>query len=714
MNNRLLDNDRIKRASQYLTAAVLCVLILFVFYKLWRADLRVPFQYNGDALLHAMFIRGMIDNGWYWQNPSIGAPNGLQMYDFPAVDNAGAVVLWLISLFTHDAFRVLNIFYLLTFPLVTISALYVLRRFNVPYLIALCCSLLYAFLPYHFMRNESHLFLSAYYLIPLAAMVVLWVAGAELVWRSQKFVLSAVICVIVGSSGIYYPFFTCYLLLIAGTLAALKLHKLRPLAMALVLVVITSATVLINLSPSLIYIYRHGDEKVVQRGPAEAEFYGLKISALLLPITGHRIKLFDRAKRFHNSQTLLTENDTATLGIFGSIGFLGLLVQLLRRRDLIESTKPELLHHLSVLNILAVLLGTVGGFGFLFAVLISSSIRSYTRISTFIAFFSLLAIAVALEWIHQRTRIAFYVLLVVVLAGGILDQTTRAYVPYYSGTKADFLSDEDFIKRVEASVAPRAMIFQLPYVPFPEHPKVHAMVDYDHFRAYLHSRNLRWSYGTIKNRDDDLAQQRVASLPAEEFVNALAFAGFSGVYLDRHGYEDGGAAKEAELANVLRSQPLLSSNGRLLFFNLGDYARALRERYSESEWQAKQEFSFHPLLLEWKGGFSGLESDRGMNWRWSSTEGELILRNTSTRERKIRIEMSFATGHEQLDDLIISGLVSDQLKISTHPTPYLKELIVPPGDSVIKFRSTAPRVNAPRDPRVLIFRIENFKLTELE
>lgn len=718
MKTRLLDNDRIKRASQYLIAALLCFLILFTFYKLWRADMRVPFQYNGDALLHAMFIRGIIDNGWYWQNPSIGAPNGLQMYDFPAVDNAGAVVLWFISIFTHDAFRVLNIFFLLTFPLVTIATLYVLRRFNVPYVIALVCSLLYAFLPFHFMRNESHLFLSAYYLIPLAAMVVLWVAGAELSWRSRKFMLSAVICVVVGSSGIYYPFFTCYLLLVAGALAALRLQKLRPLAPALVLVVITSATVLINLSPSLIYIYRHGNAKVVQRGPAEAEFYGLKISALLLPITGHRIKLFDRAKRFHNSQTLLTENDTATLGIVGTIGFFVLLAQLLRRRDLIENTRPELLHNLSVLNIFAVLLGTVGGFGFLFAVLISSSIRSYTRISLFIAFFSLLTIAVALEWIQARLpKAAFYVLLAVLLVAGILDQTTRAYVPDYSGTKADFLNDEDFVKRIEASLPPRAMIFQLPYVPFPEHPKVQQMVDYDHFRGYLHSRTLRWSYGTIKNRDDDLAQQRVAALAGEEFVQSLAFAGFSGVYLDRHGYEDGGAAKEAELSSALQSQPIVSGNGRLLFFNLTDYAKRLREKYSESEWAAKQEFSFHPLLVEWKGGFSGLETDHGMNWHWSSAEGELLLRNTSTRPRKMRMEMSFATGHEQMDDLFITGLVADQLKISSHPTSYVKDLTIPAGpagESVIHFRCTAPRVNAPRDPRVLVFRVENFKLTDLE
>ncbi len=70
------------------------------------------------------------------------------------------------------------------------------------------------------------------------------------------------------------------------------------------------------------------------------------------------------------------------------------------------------------------------------------------------------------------------------------------------------------------------------------------MHDYDHFRGYLHSKNLRWSYGTIKNRDGDRAQAVVAALPTEQFVQALAFAGFSGIYFDRDGYEDGGAAQD--------------------------------------------------------------------------------------------------------------------------------------------------------------------------
>ena len=716
MKARLLDNERIKRASLYITAAALCVLFLFVFYEMWRADLRVPFYYSGDSLFYSMFIRGIIDNGWYWQNPAIGAPGGLQLYDFPGLDNSVAILILLLSLFTSNAMLVLNIFYLLTYPLVALASFYVLRQFKISFGPALLCSLLYAFLPFHFMRNETHFLLSAYYVVPLAVMVVLWIMSEDLIPRSRKFLIAVLICVLLGSSGIYYPFFFCFLLLIGGAVGSLKFHKLKPLGFALVFVALTCTTIVINLSPSIIHRYKHGDVGVTIRSAVETERYGLRISQLVLPVSGHRIDRLAHLKYLHNQSTLITENETSTLGLIGTIGFLGLLAQLLHRKEFLAETNGHF-QDLSILNVFAVLLGIIGGFGFLFAVLVTPLLRSINRISTYIAFFSLMAVGLALETIYRRLtkgRAIFNVLVAVALILGFLDQTIPQFVPRYRDTKAEFLSDADFVSRIEANVPAGTMIFQLPYVQFPEAAGLHKMHDYDHFRGYLHSKNLRWSYGTIKNRDGDRAQAEVAALPTEQFVQALAYAGFGGIYFDRDGYEDGGAAKTAELFNVIQTEPLISQNSRLLFFNLADYVRRLREKTPDEEWQAKQDTSFHPLLLDWKGGFSGLENSPGKTWRWCSNEGELHLRNMSRRPRIVSLEMGFATGYPELNDFTIRGLINEDLKVGADLVFYSKTIVVPPGDSVITFRSTANRVPAPLDPRFLVFRIEDFKMTELQ
>lgn len=718
MKNWIPNNNRIRQSSQYIAAAAVCVVMLSFILKLWQADLRVPFYYTGDSVFWAMCTKGVIENGWYWQNPAIGAPGILQMYEFPGLDNAVMALMWLISVFTHNPFVVMNLFYLLSFPLITISSLYVLRHFKLSYVPALFVSLLYAFLPFHFMRNQHHIILNDYYVVPLAILVLLWLTTELINTRSRKFIIGVLISILLGCSGVYYPFFFCFLLLVAAAVAMPKFRRLRPLVMALVFAGITTTTVLINLSPSFIYQRQYGQAGAMLRVPREAESYGLKISQLLLPITVHRIPLFDRIKRFHNANSLVSENDSASLGIIASLGFLGLLVQLLYRKELITNARG-LFHDLSALNIFAVLLGTIGGFSLLFSLYVSSAIRCYNRISVYIAFFSFMAVACALESIYQRIRTTknrsiFYAVLAVALIGGALDQTSVWYVPFYGPNKAEFISDETFVNRIEASLPAGSMIFQLPHAQFPEAAVSGKMLDYDHFRGYVHSKHLRWSYGTIKNRDTDRAQQLVALLPPEKLLQALAFEGFTGLYLDRFGYDDRGAALEAKFSELLQQQPLNSPNGRLLFFNLSDYGRSLRDQYSESEWELKKELSFHPILLDWTGGFSGFESGPVKTWRWCSNEGELRIRNTARLSRTIKLEMAFATGYPEPDDFFISGLISEQLKVNYVPAPYSKTVTVPPGESVIYFRSTAKRIDAPLDTRFLVFRIEDFKLTELD
>ncbi len=301
------------------------------------------------------------------------------------------------------------------------------------------------------------------------------------------------------------------------------------------LIAVTFATVLVNASPSIIYLYKHGDAHVTERSPAGPEIYGLKISQLLLPITGHRVGFLNSIKRLYNENTVVTENDAAALGLVGSLGFLALLARLFYRRrsevaEELVTERNSMLDDLSVLNIFAVLLATIGGFSSIFGLLVSAGIRSYNRISVFIAFFALLAVAVGWEWVYPRVvrstpaAILFYVLAAVVLLAALLDQTSRDYVPQYAEIKAEYRSDEEFMRNIESSLPGHSMIYQLPYIPFPEHPRVNTMVDYDHLRGYLQAQNLRWSYGAMKKREGDLWQQQTAALPVEQMVEVLGFS----------------------------------------------------------------------------------------------------------------------------------------------------------------------------------------------
>jgi hypothetical protein len=51
--------------------------------------------------------------------------------------------------------------------------------------------------------------------------------------------------------------------------------------------------------------------------------------------------------------------------------------------------------------------------------------------------------------------------------------------------------------------------------------------------------------------------------------------GFDGIYIDRLGYPDRAAKLESELGEVLKTEPLVSPDGRKSFFNLSLYKERL-------------------------------------------------------------------------------------------------------------------------------------------
>src|SRR5438270_707913 len=85
--------------------------------------------------------------------------------------------------------------------------------------IGLC--LLFAFLPYHFMRGLGHLFLASYFLIPLLVLLALrlYLDQSPFCRRdlfSRRTLGAVLLCLLAGSGGVYYAFFACYFLFFAG------------------------------------------------------------------------------------------------------------------------------------------------------------------------------------------------------------------------------------------------------------------------------------------------------------------------------------------------------------------------------------------------------------------------------------------------------------------------------------------------------------------
>jgi phosphoglycerol transferase len=582
---------RIRAVSSYALAALLSIAIVVLLLRLWRTDLTTPFiDPRGDGAFTSLFVKSIIENGWYLTNPRLGVPEGMKLYDFPLTDNLHFLLIRMLSYFSSNWAVVLNVYFLLTFPLTTLSALLVCRRFGCRYLPSLLGSLLFTLLPYHFMRGEVHLFLAAYYLVPLMILLILEVfldahrlppqTPGPMGRSWMPSLARVVICILVASAGIYYTFFGCFLLLVAGIAGAFFRSTLRPLLKSAGLIMILSLATAGNLSPTIAYQIQHGrNRECLKRSPIHAEVFALKPVQLLLPVTGHRLHLFNKVKSIYNRdfQPLVNENDQSSLGMIGSLGLILMLGRALYRRD--YRTQPEIRDALALLALACIVLGTMGGLSSLFALLISPKIRSYNRICVYIAFFAFFTIVLAVEglatrfFMVRRGRLLYGLFLLALLTVGIWDQTIDRFTPAYAWIKEEFRQDEAFIREIEARLPEGAWVFQLPYAGFPEQGSIHQMIDYDHLRGYLHSKKLCWSYGCIKGRAGDAWSKEVSSKLAEELVRTIAQAGFRGIYINRMGFADGGVALESQLTSILKVRPLVSGDNALAFFDMSEYGQ---------------------------------------------------------------------------------------------------------------------------------------------
>jgi hypothetical protein len=734
-------NGPIKEIGYYIISLLLCFIFLTWSMQLWSADLSVPFSYGGDAVFEEELIKGVIDNGWLNQNNYVGMPAGLLSYDYPINTYLDFFLMKLISIVFPNWALTMNIFFLLTFLLTTFFTFFVLRQFKISPLPAIVGSLLYTFIPFHFLRGEGHLVLSSYFLIPLVVLVIFWVFEDDFLTSkikngfgdlkssilNVKTILSIVICIGIASEFVYYPIFSCFFFLVAGICATISQKKGSPLLNAILLIgIIVLCIILLNL-PSLFYQYENGKNlEVAIRSPAESEIYGLKIIQLFLPVPGHRIAWLSHISEFYSKTSpLVNENSYAALGVIGSIGFciliFSMFYQLFTKTAGSQNDLLRKLQQLSVLNLSAVLLATVGGFGTVFAYLISPQIRAYNRVSIFIAFFCIVAVILVIDHLLQKyssnkpKRWIVLGFIAAVLLIGIYDQTTVNFIPDYKNTKSIFLNDQHFIENIEEKFPNDTLVFQLPYVPYPENPPVNQMTDYDHFRAYLHSKNIHWSYGTIKGRNGDLWQKDIVSKSVNDMINNLSFSGFEGIYLDSNGYADHGNEMISALSSKLETTPIISENQRLYFFDMTKYNDQLKSQWNSEEFKKQKEKILNPLQLEWQQGFSTLETTDGHSWRWCSYEGTLTLNNPTDMVRTFLITTTFSTGYSEFSRLKIDGAsISENLLLNDQGYQYQKKIDLPPGKSVIRFKSDAQRVNAAGDPRYLVFRINNFQIAEIE
>lgn len=710
-------NTVIKNSTvwEYLCLNILILIGLVLIYQLWRTNIfKYPLQIGGDATQTIYGNKLLADTWVFGFSERVSYPYYAYMSDFP---NSGLVlntIRCLIFKIIKNPALAINAIYISGYMMAGSAAYWALKKFNVEKPVAAVGAILYTFMPFHFFRGISHLTQGMYWPVPIFVYFLInYMKGNNGYERSTKGGLTKdsyihiLILLYLGGHSVYYTFFSSFFVcvLILWMFICQRYSKL--IKQALIDLMILLGSVMITLGIYVINVARFGgNSSVADRVASEIEIYGLKIGHLILPINGHRIPFLAELRNEYNSLPLSSESYMASLGLLITIGFVLLLVELIKKRHVDEE-----IYACAVLNLAALLLSTVGGAASVIA-LFFAKIRCYNRISIYIAFFAVVCFVKVLnKWVIKvkEARIRLVVCMFV-LAIGIFDQTSNSYIPLYEYNNSVWESDADFISRIEEMEEEGAKIYQIPYVYYPEAAPIKNMNGYDHAKGYIHSESLVWSFGAYKGRLGDMWNSYVSTLNIEEQVYITAMQGFDGIYVDStaFGKEEFESMSE-RLKACTGTEPIVSNNKKLYYFTLQNY---------NVEERANNEMVMPGVFPTFGETFYSIEKSNAHSWRWCKETGEISIMNSNADICRTTLSMTVSTcvstGTYTMD-VYQDGQLLDSLSIVAGKD---NKIIIPvelvPGNNEFVFETDIPTKKPQNDSRTLAFCIKDFSCRQVD
>ena len=647
--------QRLREPAYYALVALLTAATMVPVLHLWSTDLTIPFDYAGDSLSVGTQVKNVLDHGWIDLNPQVGAPWGRHGNDFPGADNLHLMVMAVLGVFSHSYAVVMNTYFLLAFLPTAMAGAWFFRVVGVGRGLAAVLGVLFAFAPYHFYRGENHLYLAAYYPVPLAAGLIwraltgegLW-ARRALGWRgwcTKRNAATAAILALVGTASSYYSIFTLLLLSFAALLSLAEARRWRRLGGVVAAQALLAAVMVANMLPNLLYGWVHGaNPTALVRAPQAAETYALKLSSLLFPWSDHRLAGLADFRHGYDSHFPI-RSESPALGVVAAAGLVFLLgvvlVAAARRARAADDDYWLTQRRLGVLAVACLLLGWVGGGGTFFALFVSDSVRSWNRISIFLSVFCLAAVGLLVQRAVNRggpRAVLLDQVTIALLVVGLFDQTPASYPHNKTALTAAWKSDQAFVDSISAVLPRHAVVFQLPYMFYPEARRVGGMTDSDQARFALHAADLRWTYGAIRGRADADWSVQVSNEPVARMAGFLAAAGVDGVEVFRAGYPNEARDLETQLHGVLAVEPLISPDGKYSFWDTRPYAQRLALVHAGSE---LQEVGRHVVLhpVGYPQGFPGTAPsvlfDNG--WRTPQTASVTLTLSAPADHSDVRL-----------------------------------------------------------------------------
>lgn len=557
----------------------------------------VPTKYSEDAVAAAAQMKALLE-GSPFSSPRLGYPFGANWLDFPTLDDGTLIVARVLGFLTPDYGQLFNALFLTGFTAAFIAAFVVARRLGVGRPLSFVVGFAYSLASYHFARADmfGHLLLTWYWVAPVFVLIGWRVAEAEPRWTSRRTrFLGFLGTALLAGFGTYYTAFGLITIVAAIAFGITSGRGMRSVRAGVEALAAVGVGIVAQLIPLVMHRLEAGPNPAAfPRSAVEADYFGFRVIQLLLPQIDHRIPSFAERALSYKTE-LIGKNETvmSSLGVLASVGFAVAAIMLVLA--LAGQAMEARLRYLGAMTLTFTAFGMLGGLGMITAMTLTTGIRSWNRMSIFIAFTCLVVFAIALEpSLTRATRRASVVATVLALFGTagivVIDQTPRYCAACVEIRTLTHDSTADFVHRLEATLPAGAALYQMPYVAFPEGMAWKGDDRYSILKPYLESSSLRFNLGGMKGREADRFYRALAQRSITTQIAVARRLGFAGIYIDRTGYRDGGTEVLRELTEALGAATY-RPDGRIAFFRLTDSAAPLPVKdYTLQEMYALAQF----------------------------------------------------------------------------------------------------------------------------
>jgi phosphoglycerol transferase len=656
---------------------VVAALVWIAHHDRWTLDSwRVPTDYTGDS--HEVLARlKAASEGETWPLlPQVigrlGAPFGAHWNGYPTPDKPLMLALGALSHLT-GVFAAANLGLLLAQVGAAVAFYVTARWLRTRPEWALAGALLFSFTYQTFHRGLAHFSFVFTWSVPLGLLSVWLIAQSRrLHWRSPGALVCLIVALGLGSGNPYLLLFWGQLLLWALLFQWFGPRRRINLQLGLATGALALAIFVACNLEYWIHVQEAEGLPLLVRNYGGTERYALKPVEMFIPPEFHRwdfLAFF--GQRYRRWSDWQGEAFLPYLGICGIAGFLWLaglgVHRLLHRRPLPGQAWSAgwLLAYASVggiTNILAFFAGL-------------QVFRATNRVAVFLSALVLLFLVVRLTRLTAAwkplPRFAAALALALI---GLTDQLPRPVEPARRREIASVVdSDQKFGRALEATLPPGAMIFQLPVLGFPEVVPPFRLTDYEHFRPYLVTDTLRFSYGAAKYRSRSRWQRDLEDASAATLVRELERGGFAALYLNRKGFADQGESLLRELAALGRDRRIESEKGNQVVI-------LLRPDPSPQL----------PLgqVLTYGAGWQ-LRPDRGV--RWGGDQGTLSWFNPHPRPVRVDLHLELVAPSPRTIAVQLGAQTIGSAQVGSEPVALdLRGVALPPGVNTFRLVSSEP------------------------